>query len=121
MNNRHDKAHIETLNTIVLHYKYYVIDNHYEYIGGILKENRKRLATGNVKISTKNHKKTPVKQEKTRHYALLKESDNNLYKLLYKINSEGDASNATYGVGKIKLTVKVMHLTLPMAWTKVLK
>ena len=31
---------------------------------------------------------------------MLKESDNNLYKLLYKINSEGDASNATYGVDK---------------------
>ena len=38
MNNRHDKAHIETLNTIVLHYKYYVIGNHYEYIGGYLKK-----------------------------------------------------------------------------------
>ena len=50
MNNQHDKAHIETLNTtIVLHYKYYVIDNYYEYIEGILKENRKRLAMGNVK------------------------------------------------------------------------
>ena len=31
---------------------------------------------------------------------MLKESDNNLYKLLYKINSEGDASNATHGVDK---------------------